>query len=174
VSLVAGLMLSAVLISHPAGVVNRLGETTDDEWGGRPMIWRVSRELVARYPVTGVGYGAYEGAMPLYQPEPRGMMINHAHDQYLQVAAEAGVPGLALAIVALVMLVRLHLRRQRHDRSAHRYLRSGALVGLLGLAVQSIWETPLLTPAVMWLAAAAAGIATSRTSIAADSAEGRH
>jgi O-antigen ligase len=173
VSLVTGLLLSALLISNPARVVNRLGETTDDEWGGRPMIWRVSRELVARYPATGVGYGAYEGAMPLYQPEPRGMMINHAHDQYLQVTAEGGVPGLVLMIVALVMLVRLHLRRQRHDHSAHRYLRSGALVGLVGLAVQRIWETPLLTPAVMWLAAAAAGIATSRTSIAADPAEGR-
>jgi O-antigen ligase len=161
VSLVLGLLTGALMISNPARVVNRLGEAGEDSWGGRPMIWQTTRALIARYPITGVGYGAYEGAMPLYQPPPRGMMMNHAHNQYLEIAAEGGVPGILLFAAALVMLVRLHIRRQRHDRSAHRYLRSGALVGLAGLAVQSIWETPLLTPAVLWLAAAAAGIATS-------------
>jgi O-antigen ligase len=174
VSLVAGLLLGALLISHPAGVVNRLGETPDDGWGGRPMIWRASRALFARYPMTGVGYGAYEGAMPLYQPEPRGMLMNHAHNEYLQVAVEGGIAGSLLFGIAVVVLVRLHLRRQRHDRSAHQYLRSGAIVGLVGLAVQSIWETPLLTPAVMWLAAAAAGIATSRPSTSSEPAARRH
>lgn len=162
VSLFLGLALGALLISNPARAVNRLGNTTDDGWGGRPMIWKTSRALAARYPLTGVGYGAYEGAMPFYQPEPRGMMMNHAHDQYLQIAVEGGVPASLLTIVAVVMFLRLHFRRQRHDHGAHRYLRSGALIGLIGLAVQSVWETPLLTPAVLWLAAAAAGIATSR------------
>jgi O-antigen ligase len=174
VSLVAGLSLGALVIAHPARVVNRFGDTTDDSWGGRPMIWRTSRALVARYPLTGVGFGAYEGAMPLYQPEPRGMMMNHAHDQYLEIAAEGGIPGLALFLIALVMVIRLHIRRQRHDHSAHRYLRSGALVGLVGLAVQSIWETPLLTPAVVWLAAAAAGLATSRPANSSGSSNSSH
>ena len=171
VSLIVGLLLGALLISHPARVVNRLGQTTDDDWGGRPMIWRLTRELVARYPMTGVGYGAYEGAMPLYQPEPRGLMVNHAHNQYLEIAADTGIPGLVLFVLALLALLRLHARRQRHDHSGQRYLRSGALVGLIGLGVQSIWETPLLTPAVLWLAAAAAGIATSRPSASAGDPE---
>lgn len=164
VSLFVGLVIGALLISNPVRIVNRLGNTADDGWGGRPMIWRTSRTLAAMYPLAGVGYGAYEGSMPLYQPEPRGMMMNHAHNQYLQIVAETGVPGILLSLAAVLMLVRLHLKRQRHDHSAHRYLRSGALVGLVGLAVQSIWETPLLTPAVFWLTAAAAGIATSRSS----------
>lgn len=164
VSLFAGLLIGALLIANPARALNRLGNTSDDGWGGRPMIWKTSRALAARYPLTGVGYGAYEGAMPLYQPEPRGMLMNHAHDQYLQIAVEGGIPAVLLALVALVAFVRLHLKRQRHDHGAHRYLRSGALIGLLGLAVQSVWETPFLTPAVLWLAAAAAGIATSRQS----------
>lgn len=164
VSLIVGLMFGALMISNPARVVNRLGDSGDDSWGGRPMIWGLTRTLIATYPLTGVGLGAYEGAMPLYQPPPRGFMINHAHNQYLEVAAEGGIPGVLLFLTALVMVVRLHIRRQRHDRSAQRYLRSGAIVGLLGLAVQSIWETPLLTPAVLWLAAAAAGLATSSPS----------
>ncbi len=171
VSLFVGLLIGALLISNPVRIVNRLGNSADDGWGGRPTIWRASRALAAMYPIAGVGYGAYEGSMPLYQPEPRGMMMNHAHSQYLQTVAEAGIPGALMALAAVLMLVRLHLRQQRHDHSAHRYLRSGALVGLVGLAVQSIWETPLLTPAVFFLAAAAAGIATSRSS-RGDSAEG--
>lgn len=164
VSLFLGLLIGALLISNPVRIVNRLGNTTDDSWGGRPMIWQTSRALAAMYPIAGVGYGAFEGSMPLYQPEPRGMMINHAHNQYLQMVAETGIPGVLLALAVVWALARLHLKRQRQDHSAHRHLRSGALVGLVGLAVQSVWETPLLTPAVFWLAAAAAGIATSRSS----------
>lgn len=161
VALIATLVTGALLISNPARVVNRLGETSEDGWGGRPMIWRATRQLIATYPIVGVGYGAYEGAMPYYQPEPRGLMINHAHNQYLEIAAEGGAIGALAALAALVALVRLHFRRQRHDHGAHHYLRSGAMVALVGLAVQCVWETPLLTPAVLWLAAAAAGIATS-------------
>lgn len=164
VSLFLGLLVGALLISNPARAINRLGNTADDSWGGRPMIWQTSRALAARYPLVGVGFGAYEGAMPLYQPEPRGMLMNHAHSQYLQIVTEGGVPAVLLTLAVVILLIRLHFKRQHKDESAHRYLRSGALVGLVGLAVQSVWETPLLTPAVVWLAAAAAGIATSRHS----------
>jgi len=173
VSLFIGLFVGALLISNPARVVNRLGNTADDSWGGRPMIWQTTRALAAKYPIVGVGFGAYEGAMPLYQPEPRGMMMNHAHSQYLQIVTEGGIPAALLTIIVVALLIRLHFRRQRKDHSAHRYLRSGAFVGLIGLAVQSIWETPLLTPAVVWLAAAAAGLATSRQSTG-ESTTGSH
>jgi O-antigen ligase len=156
------LAISALMISNPARVVNRLGDLAEDDWGLRPMVWRAAGELVSRYRLTGVGYGAFEGAMPYYQPEPRGVMINHAHNQYLNLLAETGIPGILLALSALILLVRLHFQRQRQDRSSHRHLRAGAIVGLIGLAVQSIWEVPLLTAGVLWLAATAAGLATSR------------
>lgn len=165
--------VSALIISNPARVVNRLGETADDSWGGRPMVWRATGVLIRTFPITGVGYGAFEGAMPFYQPEPRGMLINHAHNQYLQIVAETGVPGALLCLAGLIGLVRLHGRRQRQDHSAHRYLRSGAMVALVGLAVQSVWETPTLTAAVLWLAAAAAAVATSRPSDGESSMESR-
>lgn len=173
VSLFVGLLMGALLISNPARVVGRFGNTTtDDGWGGRPMIWQASRALAAKYPMVGVGFGAYEGAMPLYQPEPRGLLMNHAHSQYLQVLTEGGIPAALLTLAVVVLMARLHWRRQRKDQSAHRYLRSGALVALIGLAVQSVWESTLLTPAVVWLAAAAAGIATSRQS-SGESAAGK-
>jgi O-antigen ligase len=160
--LVVGLLLAAFFVASPANVMTRLSGTADDQWGGRPMIWRATLELVRRYPVTGVGYGAYEGAMPVYQPEPRGFLINHAHNQYLEVLAEGGVIGVGIAGVLLVGLVGLYRRRLRHDPGPHTYVRQGAMVGLSGLAVQCVWETPFLTPTVLLLAACAAGIATAR------------
>jgi hypothetical protein len=71
-----------------------------------------------------------------------------------------------LMAVPLVMATGAFLllagQRLRHDRSPLAHLRGGAVAGLIGFAVQSIWETPLLTPAVMFLVAVTAGIAVHR------------
>ena len=51
------------------------------------------------------------------------------------------------------------------------HIREAALAGIFGLAVQSMWETPLVTPAVLILLAAAAGIAVHRPARARDLVE---
>jgi hypothetical protein len=65
-------------------------------------------------------------------------------------------------LVACVAFFRLAIHRLRGDTSVLVHLREGALAGLLGVAVESVWETPLLTPAVFLLAAMAAGLVVHR------------
>ena len=78
-------------------------------------------------------------------------------------------------LIALPLFIagfRLFARRHQRDRGPLVHLREGALAGIIGLMVQSVWETPLVTPAILWLLAAAAALATERPP-AHESSEGR-
>jgi O-antigen ligase len=136
----------------------RVDETRIGGMANRVAIWRDAVPVVRDFPVTGVGAGAFGRAMRVYQTTPRAYYHNEAHNQYLQLAAEGGllltVPA-AAAVVALVLAAGAQLRR-RGDRV--RWMRVGAAGALVGVAVQSIWETGLTLPANGMFAAALAAL----------------
>jgi putative inorganic carbon (hco3(-)) transporter len=115
--------------------------------------------MIRDFWLTGVGAGAYQRGMIVYQQSPRVVYFNHAHNEYVQVLAEGGV---LLAIPALVIAVagawRIR-RRLRADRTPIYWVRAGAVSGLIAVAVQSIWETGLRVPANGMLFAVLAAIA---------------
>ena len=164
--LVAATLLFAIaawITANPStGVLQRIQTTENDGWGGRPAIWSATLGMARQYPVTGIGLGAFEGAMPAYQTPPVTIIFNHAHNQYLQWLSEGGIVGAMIGLALFVTGYRLYSRRRSRDRGSLVHLREGALAALVGLAVQSIWETPLVTPTILWLAAAAAALATER------------
>lgn len=128
--------------------------------GGRLAIWRESADLAARYPIAGVGLGAFPTAMTHYQTS-RAVFYNHAHSQYLELASEGGIV-LALPLLLFAGGVIARVRRGLEgDPGSFFWLRAGAAGALAGLAALSIWESAFRTPAVLMLAAMAAGIAAS-------------
>ena len=153
------LVAATLLWANPEAVIVRFDQVNADAWGGRPEIWRETLDLIGRFWLTGVGLGAFDVVMAVYQTATHAVLLNHAHSQYLQVAAEGGVLiGLPL-LVAAGAFGRLAARRLASDRSPLVHVRQGAVAGICGLAVQAIWETPLLTPAVVVLLATVAAIA---------------
>jgi O-antigen ligase len=156
------LLAAAVVWANPDDVLNRFDQTLGaNAWGGRPQIWQESVALLRRFWTVGVGLGAFDVVMAAYQTSTHSVLINHAHNEYLHIAAEGGLLLFVPLAVAAVLLVRLIARRLAGDRSPMLHVREGAVAGLSGLAAQSLWETPTLTPAVFFLFAAAAGIAAA-------------
>ena len=96
--------------------------------------------------------------MAIYQRSSAGLIFNQAHNHYVQVAAEGGLILGIPVLAALVLLVRAGVSALGRDRSGMFWLRAGAASGLVGVAVQSLLETGLLTPANGVLAAIAAAI----------------
>src|SRR4029078_4102712 len=127
-------------------VTARLNETLTLGLGGRSAIWREPLPMSRDLCLTGVGPGAYERGMIVYQQSPRVVYFNHAHNEYLQIAAEG---GLLLALQALVVAAAGVWRVRRRlgaDRTPIYWVRAGAVGGLVAVAVQSLWETGLRVP----------------------------
>ena len=160
--IVAGLIAMAAFGTRYAdldALAMRMQETTEfGEWGRR-VIWRDTWAMTADFRLTGVGAGAFQQGMLVYQQAPRQFFFNHAHDEYLQLLAEGGILVAVPAALALAAATAMLARQLRTDRSAIFWVRAGAIAGMAAAAVQSLWDTALRTPANGVLFAIVAAIA---------------
>lgn len=129
----------------------------------RLNIWRATARVIRDFWLTGSGAGTVATVMLVTQRVPSLFRINAAHNHYLQVAAEGGLLiGIPVAIAA-ALFVRASREALRQDDSGMYFVRAGAVSGLFGVAVQSVWETGLTNPANAVLAAIAAAIVVHRS-----------
>jgi O-antigen ligase len=120
---------------------------------GRLNIWRDTVPMVRDFWIAGTGTGTYETAMLFYQGTGRAYYFNNAHNHFVQLAAEGGLLLVVPIAVALASFVATAWRRLNRDLSGVFWIRAGAAAGLVGIAVQSLWETGLQLPANAELAA---------------------
>jgi O-antigen ligase len=119
---------------------------TSTAWA-RANIWRETLPIIRDFPLTGTGAGSFPTAMLVYQQSDRRLFFNQAHNQYLQFAAEGGLILIVPLICAAVLFARAAARHLSQDRTAMVWVRIGAAAGIVGVLVQSIWETGLRLPA---------------------------
>lgn len=160
--LLVGGLLVAVMVTAFAdlgALADRLEDTLASGIGGRRVIWRETWPMVRDFAATGVGAGAYARGMLVYQRTTGQFYFNQAHDEYLQLAAEGGLALAVPVIITLAESIRHIAARLRSDRTPVFWIRAGAASGLLGVAVQSVWDTGLRMPANAVLFALLAALA---------------
>lgn len=165
-------LLAAVLFIDIPGWMTRLTETLGRSESGafsRTTIWRESLPVIRDFWLTGTGGGTYSDAMVVYQQSrvwvpamQRWAHFNNAHSHYVQVGVEGGLLMVVLALTAGVALLRLTRAALRAEKGELFWIRLGASAGLVGLAVQSIWEVSLTTPANAVMAGILGGFAVHR------------
>jgi hypothetical protein len=124
----------------------------------RMEIWQATLPVLRDFWLTGSGSGTYETVMLVYRREPSLFRINAAHNHYLQMLTEGGLVMAVPVAIAAWLYVKAAAAALDGDRSRLYLMRVGALCGLAGAAVQSVWETGWLTPANGILAAVLAAI----------------
>jgi O-antigen ligase len=157
------LVIIAATYGNTGAMWRRLAETMAGGLGGRREIWRETWRIIADFPLTGVGVGAYARAMSTYQP-PHLFAFNHAHNEYLQVLAEGGVVLTGCVAIAILAGVVQIARTTRRDRSPAFWIRAGAVSGMVGIMLQSIWDTALRLPANAVLFAVCCAVALNPAS----------
>jgi O-antigen ligase len=168
----AAAVVGVLTFADVSAVVLRFSEAVVPGGVGRSAIWRDTLPLARDFALTGCGAGTYEIAMRGYQTGDRRYYYNQAHNHFLQVAAEGGLLLIVPLSVAALAFAALARRRLRADTSGVFWIRAGAAAGLVGVAVQSMWETGLTIPANALLAAVAAAILTHQPSQARAIPEG--
>lgn len=114
------------LLFAPAGVKERLSSIKnyeqDSSAQARFRTWALATRMALSNPLTGVGFRNFRRAYPDYDPDPmivRGTMGSFvAHNSYLQLAAESGLPALFtyLGVVAASFWLLRRVRRQAMRR----------------------------------------------------------
>ena len=92
--------------------------------------WQTAGEMIRYHPWTGVGFSNYEPAYPQYALMNWPIPLGHAHNYYLNVGAELGIPGL-LAYLWLWVAILWQTLRARSVRRGLGWQR-GLALGLLG------------------------------------------
>jgi O-antigen ligase len=160
VGLGAAAIAIALAMPRTSELIGRFDRTlTIKGADGRTAIWRDTRAMIRDFPWTGVGAGAYPTGMLVYQQGSRLFFNNHAHDEYLQVIAEGGALVALPLTVAACAFALLVASRLSTDRSALYWIRAGAVTGVVGALLQSVWEVGLAAPANALLFAAVCAIA---------------
>ncbi len=150
--------------------LDRLGDSVSQRDGGvRWGVLKDSVRMLSDRPLTGCGLGVFPVIYPGYRTFYSNHFTNQAHNDYLQVLLETGIPGFAAVLCFLVLLYRQGLRHRQHWRSdTASLLRLGALVSCTGLLAHSFFDFNLHIPANAALffvlcAIAGAGRPDSRT-----------
>lgn len=71
----------------------------------RRQIYLSGVEMLADRPLAGFGLGAFSAAYPAYALFDNGRFVNLAHNDWLQIAVETGLPGLALLVTFAALLL---------------------------------------------------------------------
>lgn len=159
-----------------AGLLPQLGTTE----GGRSLVerlfaWQVAWQIFRDHPWTGVGLEGYARLFLEYKARilqevgvqnvpfylPRAVQ---AHNEFLQLAAEVGLGGLAVLAWGLG---RFWKAWQRELQAAHRHpsaqrLRLGLAAGILGGGCIALFDFPLHRPGSAWVLVVLAGALHAR------------
>ncbi len=94
--------------------------------------WTAAWRMFVDHPWLGVGIGNYGVAYAQYMVPPWTDALGHAHNYYLNVAAEAGLTGLAAYLILWVAAIWQALKALRRTSGFAR----GVALGVLGVLVQ--------------------------------------
>ncbi|GEM_PF-194165 len=167
-SLSIGCAVLAFLWLAPGNVTSRLETVThlpqspEATLGQREAVARDTLHLFKDHWLTGTGLGSFQTAFTPYLTFPSDFVWEHAHNDYLELAAEMGIAGSVLAVAALALFLVAAFRRLRAwPGSMDCWIRLGAAVGCTGILVHSLADFNLHIPANAAWFAMLAGLATS-------------
>ena len=123
---------------------------TINGWDGRREIWSRAIYMIQDFPFTGIGLGTFgevaDALYPLFSYSPGA--ISHAHNLFLQIAVDLGIPGLIAWLAILLVVIILSWKLYRYGR-VHQDVQSAALgAGLLCSQLALVVHG--MTDAVTW------------------------
>jgi O-antigen ligase len=135
--------------------------------GGRRSGVETAVAIWKRYPLFGSGLGTFAELAPMTQPDDFDRVVNHAHDDYLEILATTGIVGLAAFLVPLLIGLVLYVRSAFRVPSTswrRRAFHGAALAGIVTAVVHGFFDFSFFIPANAVTLAAIAGAAVATRS----------
>ena len=123
---------------------------------GRRSIWAQAAAMAASFPLAGAGLGTFRDVFPLFRTAGAASFLDHAHNDYLELFAETGALGCAVAATGL-LLVALPLLKRPGARADFGPLGPAAAAGLAAILIHSLTDFNLAIPSNAMTCAVLAG-----------------
>ena len=137
---------------------------------GRAAVWKQASGIIRDYPVVGTGLGTFALAFRRYQTTLLDSLVDHAHNDYLEVTTDTGILGAALLFIPIMGLVIKMILAYAGARSAYRRSVLLACIGsAAALLIHTTMDFNLQIPANALLFAVVLGIGSKATYSAAAS-----
>lgn len=133
----ANLLLQGDLVERVYSLLDPVTATSP-----RLLIWKGTWEMIKDHPLLGTGLGTYWLLWPPYRLPDDSSGGYYAHNDYLQLWVETGLPGLVLFMAFLVFVLRIYIRAlTRNNLSPAQKIELSALfAGLLAIAIHSVFS----------------------------------
>jgi O-antigen ligase len=111
IAIVSGLVIFAIIMIIFAPLVleeikrTLIMEKTGSYDGSRLAIWRTSGRMIEKHPIFGVGQGNYDNLYMQYADSSNTKKFSHAHNDLINIAAYAGLPGAAFFLGLWVIII---------------------------------------------------------------------
>lgn len=128
---------------------------------GRSHFWAVTLHMIRDNLFFGVGLDAYGFAFPSYDSWNGTFRVEQAHNDYLQIFADAGILGFACLVVFIFFFFKKGLAS--FNRTSDRFRKGvilGAIAGCFGIFIHSFFDFPLRTSANAFFFLILAAVAT--------------
>ncbi|MFZ5915502.1 MAG: tetratricopeptide repeat protein [Chloroflexota bacterium] len=125
----------------------------------RGALWAAAWQTFVRSPLWGSGPFTFGTQLLCFASTPPYPVYPHAHNYWLNTAAETGLLGLLASIWVAAALAAAVLRRWRGATSDHRRLMAGAVGSLLGFATHSLADNHIILPGIGLLLVAVLALA---------------
>ncbi len=149
VLLIATIVVGSILIGGESSLT-RLAETakSQDFSTSRFHIWGVTLQIITNNLPFGAGLGAFGAAYTQFDSLNGLERVEQAHNDYLEVLANAGIVGLIIGAFFVYRLFRTGAENAKTSNTFRRGVCVGALAGCFAILVHSLFDFVLHTTAI--------------------------
>jgi O-antigen ligase len=148
--LLAGAVIAGAVFVGGETSFTRFAETaaSKDITTNRTHIWSITTRVITANLPFGAGLGAFGQAYTPFDDYNGLERVEQAHNDYLQVLADAGIVGAAIGGLFLFMLIREARKNGSVGNAFRRGVAIGSIAGIFAVLVHSLFDFVLHTTAV--------------------------
>ncbi len=131
----------------------------------RLTFWKTALLMIEKHPIKGVGPGRFGYFYPFYQkeilkkdtsPKKHAYNAKRAHNEYIQVLSETGIPGFLVFVIMLYLLISNGIKKIKETKSLT-ILAFASGIGIF--LIHSLFSFPFhLAPSMLYFAIFASGV----------------